>query len=134
VQLIPRNTFLRLYAEINDGPGLVAVVNPVKRSGRRPKKAAQVALSSPPPKQEAPKGRKPSPVAEKCLSILLQHGPLTSAELSGHLYPEVAHRFRVQNFSALSLDLRKKEWVEKRTEPATGIDKWFLTEAGKEQL
>lgn len=127
VQLVPRSVFLRLFEEVVDhGP-----VRSIKHA--RPR-AQKTAATQAPPAPPEPKVRKPSPVAVKCLQILNSHGALTTPELSGHMYPEVAHRFRVQNFSALSIDLRKKGWVEKRTESSSGLDKWFLTAAGKEQL
>ena len=129
VHLIPRDVFLGLYEEITDPHGPITPVAPKTR--RRPAKAKAVPATPPPPESKV---RKPSPISQRCLQTLEQHGPLTSPELSGHLYPEVAHRFRVQNFSALSLDLRRKGWIEKKTEAATGLDKWILTKAGKEQL
>lgn len=129
VHLIPKNVFLGLYEEMPDSHGPITQVTPKTR--RRPAKAKAVPATPLPPESKV---RKPSPISQRCLQTLDQHGPLTSPELSGHLYPEVAQRFRVQNFSALSLDLRRKGWIEKRTEAATGLDKWFLTETGKEQL
>lgn len=129
VQLVPKAVFLRLFEEVPDTHGPVRLI---KRA--RPRRAQKTAATQAPPAPPEPKVRKPSPVAVKCLQILNQHGALTTPELSGHMYPEVAQRFRVQNFSALSLDLRKKGWVEKKTEPSSGLDKWFLTAAGKEQL
>lgn len=129
VHLIPRNVFLDLYEVMPDPHGPITQVTPQKTARQAKAKAVP---ATPPPLES--KVRKPSPISQKCLQTLDQHGALTSPELSGHLYPEVAQRFRVQNFSALSLDLRRKGWIEKRTEAATGLDKWFLTKTGKEQL
>jgi len=131
VQLVPKAVFLRLFEEVPDAHGPVRLIK--RARPRQTQKPAATQKASPAPAPEL-KVRKPSPVAVKCLQILNQHGALTTPELSGHMYPEVAQRFRVQNFSALSLDLRKKGWVEKKTEPSSGLDKWFLTAAGKEQL
>lgn len=127
VQLIPKDIFLRLFEQLPDAHGPVRAM---KRARTTRSTSKTVTATSAPES----KVRKPSPVAVKCLQILSQHGALTTPELSGHMYPEVAQRFRVQNFSALSIDLRKKGWVEKKTEASSGLDKWFLTATGKEQL
>lgn len=66
-------------------------------------------------------------VAQRCIDILTTHGPLTSAELRDHVYSgEKDPRKRMQNFSALSLDLRKRAIIERRTDPRTQLDKWHL--------
>jgi len=84
---------------------------------------------SPVKPKQGPAARRPSEVAQRCLNILREHGPLTSAELRGHVYKdEKDEKKRLQNFSALSLDMKRRGIIERREDPATHLDKWYLCE------
>ena len=124
--LVPASLFEQFFEPMSELPK--------SRTGRKARKPRNSAAPSTPAPAPVVAVRKPSSVALRCLQLIEQHGPLTTAELSGHVYPDISSRLRVQNFSALSLALRRKGWVEKKTEPESKLDKWFLTKAGKEQL
>ncbi len=80
-----------------------------------------------PVKKTKSEGRRVSEVAQRCLTILREHGPLTSAELRDHVYREEKDpKKRLQNFSALSLDMRKRGMVERRTDMQTHLEKWHI--------
>lgn len=132
--LIPEEIFHKLFEEVEIGPPTFAFQKAAPAAKPESELARKPSPAKPTGVETSKQVRKPSPVAEKCLRFLKVHGPLTTAELSEYLYPDVASRFRTQNFSALSLDLRRKGWVERKEEPKTGLDKWFLTGAGEAQL
>jgi len=49
--------------------------------------------------------------------------------LRGHVYKdEKDEKKRLQNFSALSLDMKRRGIIERREDPATHLDKWYLCE------
>lgn len=87
--------------------------------------------TEPKPQAAKPKPQRVSEVAQRCLYVLKEHGPLTSAELRDHVYrDEKDPKKRLQNFSALSIDMRRRGLIERRTDPETQLDKWHI--AGKE--
>lgn len=100
-------------------------------NGARPMRAAIERVEQ--KAKKAVRGKPESPrvseVAQRCLEVLQIHGPLTSAELRDHIYRDLKDpRKRLQNFSALSLDMRRRNLIERRTNPSTQLDQWHLCE------
>lgn len=108
-------------------PGKSALVEPKAHAKPTPAAANPVAVKQAAPKQAAGQ-RQVSAVAQRALKILNDFGPLTTAEFQDHVYPDIEPRKRVQNFSALSLDMRRRGLIARRECPTTRIDKWFVVE------
>lgn len=100
-----------------------------KKPGRKPKAVAAPAAvkSAAPAVPEKPRG---AYVQERVIEILRTHGPLTTAEVAEHLYPddENARVRTTRAFSTLG-PMRDRGQLEKRDDPAAGgLSKWFLVE------
>lgn len=102
-----------------------------KKPGRKPKAVAApvpaVKPAAPAVPVEKPRG---AYVQERVIEILRTHGPLTTAEVAEHLYPDDHDKTaRGQRaFSTLG-PMRDRGQLEKRDDPAAGgISKWFLVE------
>lgn len=106
-----------------------------------PAKAAEIAKDVARGIKRALAGEKPKPKpkatsvpaegsrAAQCLKILREHGPLTTAELQGHVFADLPRDRWMINFSDLSIRMRRRKLIETREDPATHLDKWHIVEA-----
>lgn len=105
-------------------------------TGRAAAERATVAVTatpaSPPTKREVKSAtnghapRKPSPAQDLVLGILGKFGPLTTAEVGTHAYPEQKDSKKAMGAAAAVLqDLRRKGLAERREDAVSRLDKWF---------
>lgn len=74
--------------------------------------------------------RKSSPAQDLVLNILTKLGPLTTAEVGTHAYPQQKDSKKAMGAACAVLnDLRRKGLAERREEPSSRLDKWFAKEA-----
>lgn len=130
----------RLYAVAIDGKAhlidgaVFDLLFKVEHAGAALREKLEAAHPKPerpkPSRRKPPAGKRISEVAQRCLGVLRLHGPLTTAELRDHVYGDLDARKKMQNFSALSLDMRKRGLIERRTNPSTQLDQWHIRAGG----
>ena len=91
------------------------------KKGRR--KVEYVDADAPAPAPHA--GEFKSPYLERALQTL-QPGPLTHAELAGHVYPDLSSTEAGRKLHSIVSQLRERGLIEKREDPAAGgLMKWY---------
>lgn len=76
-------------------------------------------------KPAPPAGEFKSPYLDRALQAL-QHGPLTHAELAGHVYPDLSSTDAGKKLHSVVAQLRDRGLIERREDPSAGdILKWY---------
>lgn len=116
--LVDAGVFETLFHQEETAQKIERLERVVASETRRPK-------PTPPAKPAAPReGTR----TEKCIHILREHGPLTSAELRERIFDDLPKDKHAINFSDLSIRMRRTNQIERRTDPHTQLDKWHLCE------